>query len=97
VKLREGLVSKVAEKEVISNNATVGIYLYSQGKFYVDACLSMISNAEKSKGEYYIAPTYNYLIASGKKISAYQINQASMHGLGTPSDLEKYLQLSNSK
>lgn len=97
VKLENGLVSKVAEKEVISNNATVGIYLYSQGKFFVDACLSMISNAEKSKGEYYIAPTYNYLIASDKKISAYKINSTSMHGLGTPTDLQKYLKLSTSK
>ena len=43
----------------------------------------------KTNGEYYVCPVFNELIGAGKQIYDYPINK--MTGLGTPEDLEKYL------
>jgi hypothetical protein len=44
---------------------------------------------DKVNGEYYVAPTYNYLIAEGHKIFAMNVGVVgySVHGIGTPEDL----------
>ena len=41
------LVTKVKEKEPISNIATVGIYMFSKGRDYVDAAIDMIINNDR--------------------------------------------------
>ena len=51
----------------------------------------MIINNERVNNEFYTCPVYNYLIKQGKKIGSYNIAFDQMHGLGTPEDLEKYL------
>jgi dTDP-glucose pyrophosphorylase len=87
----DGFVSKVKEKEAISEHATVGIYFYSKGKDFVNSALDMIVNNDRTNNEFYTCPTYNYAIRSGKNIGIFNIDQDKMHGLGTPSDLDKYL------
>lgn len=86
-------VTRVVEKEVISDEATVGIYNFRQGRSFVSAAEAMIANNERVNGEFYVAPTYNTLIANGYKIGIHNIGAdgTRMHGLGTPSDLEKFL------
>jgi len=37
----------------------------------------------------YLAPSYNYAIADGAKITPYEVE--AMYGLGTPEDLQQYL------
>lgn len=88
-------VTYVAEKIVISNEATVGIYNFSQGDFFVQAAEEMISNQETTNNEYYVAPVYNRLIKKNKKIGIYNIGSEAngMYGLGIPSDLELFLKL----
>lgn len=92
---KDGLVSRVVEKEVISNEATVGIYNFSRGKDYVAAADAMISADERVNNEFYVAPTYNNLISSGKSFGIYNIGEdsAGMYGLGIPTDLEAFLAL----
>tara|TARA_B110000967_G_C18898615_1_gene572734 strand:- start:1299 stop:2036 length:738 start_codon:yes stop_codon:yes gene_type:complete len=89
----DGMVSRVVEKEVISNEATVGIYNFKQGRDFVAGAKNMISKDLRVNGEFYVAPTYNELISSGAKIGWYNIDDegSGMHGLGTPSDLDLYL------
>ena len=89
----EGMVSRVVEKEVISDDATVGIYNFKHGSDFVKAAKRMISDNFRVNGEFYVAPAFNQLIKSGAKIGSYDIsNEASgMHGLGTPADLELFL------
>jgi NDP-sugar pyrophosphorylase family protein len=86
-----GLVVEVREKSPISNNATAGLYLFSRGKNFVDAAVDMIINQDLVNNEYYTCPTYNYLIRDQMKIGIYPIKQEQMHGLGTPDDLNKYI------
>lgn len=85
------LVIKVREKVVISEFATVGIYLYSNGKDFVDATIDMIIENERVNGEFYTCPTYNYAINKNSKIGIYNIDFKQMHGIGTPDDLNNYL------
>lgn len=85
------LVTEVKEKVVISEFATVGIYLYSRGRDFVDASVDMIIENDRVNNEFYTCPTYNYAIKEGNKIGIYNIEFEQMHGIGTPEDLNLYL------
>lgn len=90
-------VTEVKEKVVISEFATVGIYLYSKGSNFVDATIDMIIENDRVNNEFYTCPTYNYVIAEGKKIGIFNIDFKQMHGIGTPEDLTIYLKKINLK
>ena len=49
---KDNFVTYVKEKDPISDHATVGIYYFAQGKYYVNAAIEMIVNMEMSKNEY---------------------------------------------
>jgi dTDP-glucose pyrophosphorylase len=83
-----GSVIEVKEKIVISNIATNGLHYWKCGMDFVSSAEAMIEAGETYNKEYYIAPTYNYLIKEGKKVLPFFYN---MHyPIGTPEDLAKY-------
>lgn len=90
-----GNISRIVEKEVISDEATVGIYNFAGGVDFVRAAEDMISRNERVNNEFYVAPVYNRLIEEGKVIRPFNIGSLGhgMHGLGTPADLEAFLAL----
>jgi NDP-sugar pyrophosphorylase family protein len=55
-----GVVLETAEKKVISDNATVGIYYFRHGKDLVWAAEMMIRDDERVNNEFYTCPCYNY-------------------------------------
>jgi HAD superfamily hydrolase (TIGR01509 family) len=85
----KGNVVEVKEKEVISNNATTGIYYWKKGSDYVKYALKMIQKNIRVNNEFYVCPVYNEAIQDGKNIKI--SNCKKMWGLGTPEDLEYYL------
>jgi NDP-sugar pyrophosphorylase family protein len=85
------LVARVKEKEAISHHATVGIYYFKTGEMFVNGALDMIVANERVNGEFYTCPVYNYLINDRKKIGIFEIPSDSMHGIGTPDDLNSYV------
>lgn len=87
----QGIVLEVKEKVPISDLATVGIYFFSKGRYFITAALDMIVQNDRVNGEFYTCPVYNYAIANGQKIGVFKISSEAMHGLGTPEDLESYL------
>lgn len=89
---KSGYVKEVVEKKVISDIATVGIYYFKKGSYFVDAAEQMILANDKVNGEFYTAPCYNYMIREGKKVGVSMILEDQMHGLGTPEDLNKYIE-----
>lgn len=89
VEIKDGYVTRVAEKEPISDDATVGVYFWDKGSDFVKYAEQMIAKDIRVNGEFYNALVYNEAIADGKKIVAYQVDK--MWGLGTPEDLEFYL------
>ena len=86
---KEGVVTEVAEKIVISPNATVGVYYWKKGMDFVDAAEDMVFTGETANGEYYVCPAFNNAIKAKKRISILPVDY--MHGLGTPEELKKYL------
>lgn len=86
----ESNVVEVAEKKVISDIATVGLYYWTRGSEYVKYAEQMIEKNIRVNNEFYVAPVYNEAIADGKKFKTFDV--ARMWGLGTPEDLQLFLQ-----
>jgi dTDP-glucose pyrophosphorylase len=84
-----GFVLEVAEKKVISDNATVGVYYWKHGKDYVTYAEQMIDKNIRVNNEFYVCPVFNEAIADNKKIKIKHINK--MWGLGTPEDLTYFI------
>lgn len=89
----QGHVTEVVEKEVISNEATVGIYNFRRGADFVAAAEKMIEKGARVNGEFYVAPVYNELISRGEAIGYFNIGKVGdgMYGLGVPEDLNLFI------
>lgn len=90
IKYEKELVTLVREKEVISDQATVGIYNYKRGGDFVKYAHQMIDKNIRVNNEFYVAPVYNEMIEAGLRISYCDVGE-KMYGLGTPEDLERFL------
>ncbi|MBL8861158.1 MAG: glycosyltransferase family 2 protein [Planctomycetes bacterium] len=88
-----GAVTEVVEKQVVSNEATVGIYNFRHGADFVRAADAMIAQDLRVNGEFYVAPAYNQLLRAGAAVRVHNIGRvgAGMHGIGTPADIEAFL------
>lgn len=88
-----GEIEKILEKKVISTEATVGIYAWSQAHLFVKSLESMKRDNFRVNNEFYVAPTYNYLVSRGIKVITFHVGPVgqSVHGLGTPEDLSQFL------
>ena len=86
----QGLVTEVAEKNPISDIATVGYYYWKNGSDFVKYSEEMIRQDVRVNGEFYVCPVFNQAISDGKEIRIFDIPK--MWGLGTPEDLQIFLQ-----
>jgi len=84
-----GFVCEVAEKKPISNKATAGIYYWAKGSDYVKYANKMILKDKRVNNEFYVCPVFNEAIEDKKKIKTFDVEK--MWGLGTPEDLEVFL------
>lgn len=84
-----GFVTEVAEKNPISNMATVGLYYWKRGSDFVKYAEQMIFKDIRVNDEFYLCPVYNEAIQDGKKITTSGVQK--MWGLGTPEDLRYFL------
>lgn len=84
------LVVAVAEKQPISRNATAGLYYFNRGIDFVRGAERILLKNATFSGEYYVAPVYNELILTGKRIGIFPIEASQMHGLGTPEEVERF-------
>jgi NDP-sugar pyrophosphorylase family protein len=84
-----GDVERVVEKQVVSRDATVGIYHFRRGADFVAGARRMMAKNLRVNGEFYVAPVYNELIADGRRIRVFPVG--GMHGMGTPDDLTAFL------
>jgi NDP-sugar pyrophosphorylase family protein len=85
----KGIVTEVAEKNSISDIATCGIYWYRKVSDFVKYAEQMIQKNIRVNNEFYIAPVYNEFILDKKILIPYYVHE--MHGIGTPEDLNTYL------
>jgi len=86
----DGLVTEVAEKNPISNTATVGYYYWKRGSDFVKYAEEMIEQNIRVNNEFYVCPVYNNAIKGGLIVRNFDVPK--MWGLGTPEDLNYYLE-----
>jgi dTDP-glucose pyrophosphorylase len=86
-----GYIDKVVEKQPISNEATVGIYNFKRGSDFVKSAEIMIAKNKRYNNEFYVAPVFNELIEQGGRVEAIEIYNYQFNSLGTPEDLEDYI------
>jgi HAD superfamily hydrolase (TIGR01509 family) len=86
----DGLATQVAEKNPISDIATVGYYYWKNGSDFVKYAEQMIEKNIRVNNEFYVCPVFNEAIGDGKHIRIFDIPK--MWGLGTPEDLTYYLE-----
>ncbi len=86
-------ILSVVEKIEISNEATVGVYGWTTKKLLCMALENGMKASDLVNGEFYIGPTYNYLISSGVPVYRDFLGNLSsaIAGLGTPEDLANAL------
>lgn len=87
----DNYVIKTKEKEVISDLAIAGIYMFSKGSCFVESAIDMMIYGDKDKGEYYMSNVYNWAIKKGLKIGVSIIDSNQWNCVGTPEQLEEYL------
>jgi NDP-sugar pyrophosphorylase family protein len=86
----QGKVVETAEKRPLSRHAIAGIYYFRQGSHFIDAAMQMIRKDESVNRAYFIAPTLNQLILSGKDIRARSIPNNQFHTFYTPQKIKEY-------
>lgn len=90
-----GLVKRTAEKEVISENAAVGIYYFKKGSDFVKYSEDMINRDIRTNNEFYVCPLYNLMIADNKNVKTSQVEK--MYLMGTPNELNFFKNNINKK
>lgn len=94
-KVDSGFVTEVAEKKVISDYATVGVYYFNNGENYFKYARQMIAANDRTNGEFYVCPVFNWAIAGGLKVGHIQVKE--MWGLGTPEDYCRFIEKKQGK
>jgi dTDP-glucose pyrophosphorylase len=87
----QGTVIEVREKVVISDQALTGLYHFASTELFLEIARAAISADEREKGEFYVAPLYNKLIARGARFITQSCEQHWI--LGTPAEYESFLAL----
>jgi len=82
-------VLATAEKKPISDMSSTGPYWWRHGRDFLMATRAMIENNDRTNGEFYVSPAYNYHIEAGGRVYAYPL--CEFWHLGSPPDLKKYL------
>lgn len=88
----DGWGVRLAEKEVISEHSTNGIHYWREARMFFKSVVDMIHAEDTVNGEFYIAPSYNYMIQDGLKVASYPIHQKNHWAIGTDEDIETFLQ-----
>lgn len=83
-----GYVVETTEKKPVSDLASSGMYYFKRGQDFVSAAKNSIANYDGT-AEISVAPCYNELLLSGKRIKVDKITKN--HVLGTPEELDTFL------
>lgn len=87
-----GKVVEIKEKQRISNYCTLGAYYFKTCQLYKDLYDEYYSKTQELvNGEKYVAPLYDYLLSKGGEIYISDIAPERVHVLGTPEELQAFL------
>lgn len=87
----DGRISRLVEKEAISDHALIGFHYWARGSDFVNSSLQLMDHfRENGKPECYISETFNYL-PNSTHILPYHIADHVYVPLGTPEDVARYV------
>ena len=89
---KNDIVTHTREKEVISNHAITGVYMFAKGADFVKCAIDMMIYGDKAKNEFYMSNVYNYAAKKGLKVGVYDIELEDWACVGTPQQLREYLE-----
>lgn len=84
-------VIRTAEKDRISEYCSDGIYGFSSVSVFNSLVLEAIECEQFVRGELYIAPLYNKLIAAGIPVFYSRVNESQIIFCGTPSEYKQII------
>jgi NDP-sugar pyrophosphorylase family protein len=84
----DGLVVEVAEKTRISDLACTGLYWFRDTSRFLADAASMFRAQWTTKGEYFVAPLYEEMIARGDRVGV--VEAAEFLPIGTPEELDSF-------
>ena len=95
----DGKINEVIEKVEISNEATVGVYGWSNVSIAKSAFKDTFNRNIRTNNEFYVAPTYNFVISRGWTVETSLVGNhgEAVHGFGIPSDLASFLKISEAE
>lgn len=85
-------VLHVIEKQEVSRHATVGFYWWRRAGDLVRSVCAMVAAGQTTKGEFYLAPSFNFLPLDRSHVVAVPV--AEFVGLGTPEQVKAFEQAS---
>ncbi len=89
----QGRAVEVREKQRISEYCSLGAYYFKSCGLYEQLYREYYSQPEnRVNGEEYVAPLYHYLLEKGGEVRICEISPQKVHVLGTPEELEVFLQ-----
>lgn len=88
---KDNTVLRTTEKDRISDLCSNGLYYFKSVSLYCSLFEEVVKKGGKVKGEYYIAPMYNFLIASGVNVIYRCIDRSEVDLCGTPKEYQALL------
>ncbi len=87
----DGRAAEVREKERIAPHCTIGAYYFRSAALYEGLYEEYYTKGQRlEKGERYVAPLYNLLIARGGAVYIADLPPERIHVLGTPEEVDAF-------
>ena len=90
VRVEDGRIVEIREKEKISLYANTGAYFFQTIQELEHHCQDVIQKNLRYKNEYYISCVIQHMIDSGTVFQAMLIKRSQYSSLGTPEELQRY-------
>lgn len=92
--IKENRIVKLAEKEVISDTALIGVHYWKKAKDFFDTARKLLAEyKDLGYKEPYVSLTYNYLLINKPVVPYIFHGSERYYSLGTPSDIDNYLNM----
>ena len=91
---KEGMATNIAEKKIISKNATVGLYYFKSTQYFITHASKLI-NGKKDSKEVYVSALYHELIKKGHRFKV--VNCDLFLPFGTPDQVRTFWDVSIKK
>lgn len=92
VRTQNNQVTEIAEKHVISNQATAGIFYFKNVETMLSCVEWSLLNNVKNNGKFYIAPSLNKLITENQKIGIFNISSNDYYRFTSPEEASESIE-----